>query len=687
MRLHRRAYALSALVLATGCLRHREPPPPPEPDAGIDAWVGTPIGPEGGTVEGAGARVIVPAGAVSGPTSIALTPSSEPGPRDLTLIGDVIAITPHGARFATPVTLELPLPPEYAYVQVWTKENDPFAPWERLDAHIEDGIATVAVDHFSFFALIDPGLTWELVTAPPTDESFRDLEWHRDMLYALTDQTVLRSADGVTWLEMADGLPRTDGTLGLNDLASTDLGLLLATTRGVFRFDGASWRDLSAGIPDNGAGAPARVDRISTLVSVNTFLVGAALVGTEYHQFVRWWSNGSSQWVPLADITGPRGSQLIEQVPHCLAINSSGVPGFTCVTVPEGTVSRAELGPTISAPFVFAVRDISYYRQVWLGTEQDIFRADDNYPVTGPYTHLGIASGWLVQVRDFLERPYGEVLVAASEPPGVFVTHDGESFVSVSDGLPTSFSEGVYRLTSLRSVVYAMTEQGIYRGRASRLTCGLPGDVCAGDGDCCDGTCSGGVCTSDACGADGASCRLSAGCCSAYCADGACRLRDPDRCGTAGDACASGGDCCRGDCVSGQCVDLTHCRCDPAGSCGAADGCGGTCTGACPSGTECLETAHGGDFCGVPCSDWHDCRRVAPNDSTYCCVEYDGVGACAGTGTSCDTECAPEGASCGAIVGLGCCDPDPADNQRPICCPPDLTGYANTCSCTETVLP
>ncbi len=684
MRIDRLILGSLALALA-GC--PPPPSPPPGPDGGADAPSTTPIGPEGGTVEGEGARVIVPAGALGAPTSIAIAPASEPGPRGRTVLGEVIAITPHGARFDAPVTIELPLPETHAFVQVWTREDDPFASWERLDARIEDGTARVEVDHFSYFAMVDPGMTWELVSSAPEGSTFLDLDVHGDLLYALTSETVLRSADGVTWLEVAEGLPRTDGTLRLRDLASTDLGLLLGTSRGVFRFDGARWRDHSDGIPDGGAGQPASVDRITTRPPGNAFLAGSFVAGGERTLYVRQWSPAEGRWVAFAEIPGWGGAIMLEQLPYCLALAAGGRPSYWCISVPGGSVTAVDLGLPVYAPFVFHAEEIHYYGEIWLGTERDILRTERASAASGPHSNLPIRDGALAHVRDFLERPEGLVLVAASDPALVFLTTDGETFTSASEGLPTDFGEGVYRLASLRGVVYAMALGGIYRGRPSVLECGLSGDSCGGDGDCCAGVCTAGVCASDACGADGASCRRSSGCCSAYCAEGVCRVRDPLRCGTAGDACTSRSECCRGDCVDGECVDLTHCRCDPAGLCGEPDGCGGSCPGSCPSGTTCQQTAHGWDFCGVPCSDWRDCRRVEPNDDTYCCTDVDGTGTCVGTRSSCDTECAPEGAPCGALSGLGCCDPDPSDMERPICCPPEITGYANTCSCTQTVFP
>lgn len=435
----------------------------------------------------------------------------------------------------------------------------------------------------------------------------------------------------------------------------------------------------------SGAGQPARVDRITTNPPGNAFLVGSLFGAGGSSLYLREWSPADGRWVPFATIDGPSSAITLTQLPYYLAISASGRTSFWTVAVPSGAVARVDLGPSHTAPFVFAARELHHYGAIWIGTERDIFRTD-RHGATGPYTHLPIREGVSTRVRDFLERPAGVVLVAASDPAQVYITEDGATFVSASEGLPTGAADGVHRLTSLRGVVYAMTRAALYRGRSSVLECGLAGDACAG-ADCCSGTCSGGVCASDACGADGAACHRSSGCCSGHCAEGTCRVRDPERCGTAGDGYASRAGCCRGDCADGRCVDLSHCRCEPGGACGAPDGCGGSCPGACPSGTVCQETARGWDFCGVPCTDWRDCRRVEPSDDTYCCASVDGVGTCLGSTSACDTECAPAGGLCGPAAGLGCCDPDPTDGVRPICCPADVVGYANTCSCSQHVFP
>ena len=70
------------------------------------------IGSAGGTVNGPnGAKVVVPAGALSQSTSIAVSQSSTGAPAlpaGLSAVSEMFALTPHGTQFATPVTITIP---------------------------------------------------------------------------------------------------------------------------------------------------------------------------------------------------------------------------------------------------------------------------------------------------------------------------------------------------------------------------------------------------------------------------------------------------------------------------------------------------------------------------------------------------------------------------------------------------
>src|SRR5262245_15628754 len=83
------------------------PPPPPPPPAGIGA--------AGGTVtEASGAKVVIPAGALSAQTEIKVTQTSVGAPAlpaGVTALGSIYAFTPHGTSFAKAVTITVPFNP------------------------------------------------------------------------------------------------------------------------------------------------------------------------------------------------------------------------------------------------------------------------------------------------------------------------------------------------------------------------------------------------------------------------------------------------------------------------------------------------------------------------------------------------------------------------------------------------
>src|SRR6185295_5644990 len=84
-------------------------PPPQGPGSGAG------IGPSGGMAsEASGAQVVIPSGALSTATPIAVTRSSAGAPAlpaNVVPFGPMFAFTPHGTSFAVPVTITVPFDP------------------------------------------------------------------------------------------------------------------------------------------------------------------------------------------------------------------------------------------------------------------------------------------------------------------------------------------------------------------------------------------------------------------------------------------------------------------------------------------------------------------------------------------------------------------------------------------------
>lgn len=124
-----------------------------EPAPGGEATLGA----AGGTVESAaGARVVVPAGALDGTVTVRLARDATDMPAlpaHLSPVGDVWTLTPHGANFSEPVQVSLP-PPVRALADNETLRMAKISPggtWELLTPEASAGALSVNVLGFSYF--------------------------------------------------------------------------------------------------------------------------------------------------------------------------------------------------------------------------------------------------------------------------------------------------------------------------------------------------------------------------------------------------------------------------------------------------------------------------------------------------------------------------------------------------------
>lgn len=134
------------------------------------------VGAAGGTVAGPnGAEVVIPQGALAADTPIEVTQSASGAPAtppDFLPFGQVFAFTPHGASFAQPVTVTVPLDPAQVpagATPVLYKTTAGHAEWEPVpDAVFSAGTASAQVTSFSFFRF---GLRPPQITRQPVDAS------------------------------------------------------------------------------------------------------------------------------------------------------------------------------------------------------------------------------------------------------------------------------------------------------------------------------------------------------------------------------------------------------------------------------------------------------------------------------------------------------------------------------------
>jgi alpha-tubulin suppressor-like RCC1 family protein len=159
--------ALSTVLVACGSGSGSAPPPPAPPPATV--------GPAGGTVNGpSGAQVVIPAGALSAATAIAVDQSSTGAPAlpaGTTTFGAMFAFTPHGTSFAVPVTITVPFNAaavSAGATPVLYKTNGA-GTWERVaNATVNAGTVTAQVTSFSWIIV---GNVPPIITTQPANAS------------------------------------------------------------------------------------------------------------------------------------------------------------------------------------------------------------------------------------------------------------------------------------------------------------------------------------------------------------------------------------------------------------------------------------------------------------------------------------------------------------------------------------
>lgn len=203
----RRAFMTLLVALLAACGGDGGEPPPT-------------VGAAGGTVTGpAGASVSVPAGALAADTPVAIAASSDGAPPLPAgpLGSAVFAFTPHGAAFAKPVTVRLPVDPAAVpagYTPRLYKTNAQGA-WEPVPgASVAGGVVTAEVSSFSWFAY---GALPPTITASPASVAVVEPATATFTVTALGSPPFTyqwqRSGDGgVSWVDIAGATARSHTT-------------------------------------------------------------------------------------------------------------------------------------------------------------------------------------------------------------------------------------------------------------------------------------------------------------------------------------------------------------------------------------------------------------------------------------------------------------------------------------------
>lgn len=165
MRIPRFAFGMILTLLASGCgggsgsAAPQTNNPPSSPASGIGA--------AGGTVDcPAGAKVVIPAGALASNVEIAVAESGAGAPAlpaGYTAIGSIFAFTPHGTHFATPATITVPfdttLVPAGGTPLLFKTDSSATNWTEVTGATADAGTMSGAVSGFSWVTVV--------VTLPP----------------------------------------------------------------------------------------------------------------------------------------------------------------------------------------------------------------------------------------------------------------------------------------------------------------------------------------------------------------------------------------------------------------------------------------------------------------------------------------------------------------------------------------
>ncbi|MCB9620363.1 MAG: hypothetical protein H6724_13075 [Sandaracinus sp.] len=146
-----RLVLLAALAIA-GCHETHVVEPEPEPTVPTDPVVvgettSATLGVDGGVLSVAGLSLRVPAGALTEPTTIRVTATTERPPTGFSSYTPVLRFEPAGLRFATPATIEIPFAGDARLATIfWTDESDAFT---ALETTLDGAVATARVEHFS----------------------------------------------------------------------------------------------------------------------------------------------------------------------------------------------------------------------------------------------------------------------------------------------------------------------------------------------------------------------------------------------------------------------------------------------------------------------------------------------------------------------------------------------------------
>jgi hypothetical protein len=104
----------------------------------------------GGSITLAGAELTIPPGALSAPTQITITETTDVGPAGYTRYSPVYRFEPDGTSFSQPLTIRLPYTGDAGVATLfWSRPASQGGGWERVGGVVSGGYVEAQVDHFS----------------------------------------------------------------------------------------------------------------------------------------------------------------------------------------------------------------------------------------------------------------------------------------------------------------------------------------------------------------------------------------------------------------------------------------------------------------------------------------------------------------------------------------------------------
>src|SRR4051812_40465576 len=106
------------------------------------------IGPEGGTIEVGGAKVVFPAGAVAASKVITIS-TTENVPEGFVAVSKIFRCEPSGTEFASPVSMTMPFTDDDkgALTMFWSAGEDPT--FKDIGGKADGALMTTTIRHFS----------------------------------------------------------------------------------------------------------------------------------------------------------------------------------------------------------------------------------------------------------------------------------------------------------------------------------------------------------------------------------------------------------------------------------------------------------------------------------------------------------------------------------------------------------